>query len=500
MRIQSKTWARAPLLSALGAAAALSATYSASAGASGPFETFGVDARQAAMAGTGAANTDVSAAAFYNPARLSAGTESRTNVSGALQLPNLSFEFARAPTGDALQPHLPETTGGLSIGYGAPFSGKLKGFGGWGLAVYVPEANVMKVRLLDPARPHFIAYDGVNDRLDLAMGFSIRPLPVLSFGLGARASGGMVGPMRLAIDPLAGRISQQELDTVFKHQIGPIAGLEIGTLSFGPVKGNLGATFRGAYGTPVNFDTNIGVDGVEAGVQMIIDGVVNYTPNTAVIGTAWTFAETLTASVDVQWVQWSAAPAPSPKVTMDIQGEDAEILGLDEGLDLPADGVERVLDPGFRDVWIPRVGLELALLEGALHLRAGYALRPSHVPDQTTGSNYADGTTHQLAGGLGYSGRDPWQFFDGVWHVDAAVQSHVMPRRATTKVARNDAVGNYTAGGSVTAALFTLGYTFAEPLVQPAAPQTPRSGPGGAPNASAPERAAKRAEATGTTR
>jgi long-chain fatty acid transport protein len=54
----------------------------------------------------------------------------------------------------------------------------------------------------------------------------------------------------------------------------------------------------------------------------------------------------------------------------------------------------------FKDIWVPRVGVEYDLLS-FLKLRGGYFFRPSAVPDQVHATTVIDLDTHALSVGAG---------------------------------------------------------------------------------------------------
>lgn len=57
--------------------------------------------------------------------------------------------------------------------------------------------------------------------------------------------------------------------------------------------------------------------------------------------------------------------------------------------------------PGFKDIWIPRGGTEVALPFWDLKIRTGYGYIPPITPQQSGSSNYLDNGKHLLSFGLG---------------------------------------------------------------------------------------------------
>ena len=136
--------------------------------------------------------------------------------------------------------------------------------------------------------------------------------------------------------------------------------------------------------------------------------------------------------------------------TYDLVPKDRGVpaLGLENGLDAPAEGQDRVQPPGFQDTLNVHAGAEWRALHDVLALRAGYQFRPSPVPDQTTGTNIIDCTTHAVTAGFGLTFKLPAVFARPVT-IDAAYQAQVLVPRTATKTSPLDPVGDWTASGVV---------------------------------------------------
>jgi long-subunit fatty acid transport protein len=174
----------------------------------------------------------------------------------------------------------------------------------------------------------------------------------------------------------------------------------------------------------------------------------NYSPRSLTSGFALNITGGVTLDVEAQYAFWSEAPPPLLVTTVDLSGEGLEALGIENGLDAPAPGQNRVNPPGFVDTMNWRVGVEWKTLKDMLAVRAGYQLRPTPIPDQTTGTNFADNTAHVVSTGFGLTFRWP-QIFKGPVTVEGAYQAQILQPRRTEKVSPNDPVGSWTSHGAV---------------------------------------------------
>jgi long-subunit fatty acid transport protein len=123
-------------------------------------------------------------------------------------------------------------------------------------------------------------------------------------------------------------------------------------------------------------------------------------------------------------------------------------LGLDGALDAPAANADRLISPGFVDTWNVRAAIETHLIDDTLDIRGGYGLRPTFVPDQTSGTNIVDNTAHTFACGATLHAPVRWAFAQALL-IDVALQAIVLADRTTAKISPTDRVGSWTSGGVV---------------------------------------------------
>jgi len=273
---------------------------------------------------------------------------------------------------------------------------------------------------------------------------------------------GLNGALDYQLDIVAGRFSKKTVTFDIEPRGAPIVGLEVRPLPHL----RLGVAWRGTLATDVTLPVDLAITGI-ADLRIDTSFLVQYLPHEVVFGASyWVEPWDLLLTADVQWSHWSDAPDPSVDSRIDAGGELLEGTGLAEALDTPAVGQSRSVELGLSDVFMPRFALEKKL--GPAWLRAGYGVRPSGSPVQTSGANYLDGTTHTLALGGGVRFRDPWALLVSPITLEAAGSLAVLPARTHTKVDPSDAVGSYTASGTIFVVSVGLRYAYEE-VAAPAA-------------------------------
>lgn len=432
------------------------------------WDLYGMTPRALGMANCQTAVADDSSAVFYNPAALASATASGYGLSFSTSLPSLSVAFERDPATLAAAEPAPAS----AIGFGTHFL--LAGSHAdrrlaLGLAFSLPTRSLLSGQALDPAIPQWYLYNALPERLAFAIGLAARPFDWLSLGAGLQVLAGLDGALDYQLDIVAGRFSKKTVTFDIEPRGAPIVGLEVRPLPHL----RLGVAWRGSIATDVTLPVDLAITGI-ADLRIDTAFLVQYLPHEVVFGASyWLEPWDLLLTADVQWSHWSDAPDPSVDSRIDAGGELLEGTGLAEALDTPAVGQSRSVELGLTDVFMPRFALEKKL--GPAWLRAGYGVRPSGSPVQTSGANYIDGTAHTLALGAGVRVRDPWALLVSPITLEAAGSLAVLPSRTHTKVDPSDAVGSYTASGTIFVVSVGLRYAYEE-VAPPSAP-TPEVGP-----------------------
>ncbi len=427
--------------------------FAGAAFANGNAETYGHDTRSAGKGSAVVADDSGPAAAFVNPAALARLKGAALHTGFQLSLPSTSIELAEAKAdGDPLVPANPPPVAGVQVGFGLPVNLIVDDVLFVGLTAYVPSAALVRARAYDPARPSWYIYDASTEHYELFAGLGVRVTDWFHLGVGARLGAGQSGTTNLVLDPVRGRFTRQDIDTQQASIVSPIFGLLVGPLGPDEVKGRLGFAVREKSSFDVSLPASLTISGVDVGLLLDIATLTNFVPRT------WTGGVTVdvldgqamgaSVSVDVQFAQWTEAPAPFLKVKNTISGEGLERLGLSGALDAPSEGQQRVLSPGFVDTVNIRAGVEGHLFHDLLMLRAGYGYRPTPVPDQTSGTNIVDNTAHIVSAGVGVNVDLPL-VAPKPFQVNASYQAQLLTPRTAEKASGRDPVGNWTSSGVV---------------------------------------------------
>jgi long-chain fatty acid transport protein len=174
-----------------------------------------------------------------------------------------------------------------------------------------------------------------------------------------------------------------------------------------------------------------------------------FSPRQLVLGGSYVWDE-FTFSVDIAWLDWSRFPPPVSAIDLTV-----DLGALDVDVPVP----DKPLPAQFHDIFIPRFGVEWAVLE-LVSLRAGYAFEPSPAPAQTGLTNYIDSAKHQLSFGVGLRLPIFEEVFPKQPVLDFGVSGIFLTQRIYEKSDPADAVGDYPAGGRIFSAAATLAVEF----------------------------------------
>jgi long-subunit fatty acid transport protein len=428
--------------------------------ANGTPETFAPDVRTLGLAHADGADDDGQALAHTNPAALARAATARISAAFALSLPQLEVTLEREPESPALAPATPGPVPGVMLAASTPLS-----LGGMerlaiGVSAYFPTQVLIRARAHDPLRPFFYRYDSATEHYDVSAALALSVVDWLSLGAGARLTAGQTGTIDIATDVVRGRLTRQTMDAFQYAVFAPMAGVLIGPFGVdGVVTGQLGLVWREATEFDMVFPANLAIEGAEVDARLDVVAQTNYAPRTATAAVAFDVIERLRLFVDLTYAFWSLAPPPYLRARADLSGSTLEELGLEDTLDAPGEREDRVVAPGFTDTLVFKVASEARLWSDMLWVRAGYQLRPTPVPDQTSGTNIIDARAHVFATGATVFASLPLIVSQPVGF-DFGYQLQLLDRRAAQKERPNDEVGPWQAGGVVHAVALGLSYRF----------------------------------------
>ncbi|MBA3765240.1 MAG: hypothetical protein H0X05_06995, partial [Actinobacteria bacterium] len=403
-------------------------------------------------------------AAHTNPAQPAMEDAAEIGWAFAVTAPFAVVDQERQPEDEMYRAVLPTPVSGWSLGANIPLSFLWKDHLAVGFSGYFPSTTTIHARTYDPITPYFYLYETQIDHYDISAAISVKLFDWLAGGVGMRVGAGQRGKVHVEVDPLRQRLTGQSVDTEQYPIASPTAGLLVGPI---PVPFVDAVKLRGAFVYkeavffPVVLPATVFVDGIDVEAALDIRTVANYSPRTLTGGLSIDVLDQVQVGVDVQYAFWSEAPPPWVTMHTNLDGESLRQLGLEDSLDVPSPAQDRIpATSGFVNTLSVRVGVEWKLLDDRIALRTGYALRPTMDPDQTTGTNLIDCTTHSV--GLGAAVHVPakWLGLAKPIIFEVGDQLQIFQPRSVKKRDSTDPVGPWRASGAANHLQVGLRYHF----------------------------------------
>ncbi len=415
------------------------------------FDIFGSGARDIALGGAVAASARGVSGLYYNPAVVSLLGDNELSLGMILTAPALDVE--RGSVGDDGRPTVQvDTHVGLHVAYLRTFGGIFRDRLAMAVGLYLPTKRLIRVQGVDPQSPQFYLYQNLQDKLVLQAAVAWQPIDGLSIGAGVQILADVGGRVDLELDILGRAFDRRNLSVALSPTASPVVGVHVA-----PMAGlSLGLTYRGQnaleFGLPVRIE-----EGQALTLDIDVEQVVLWSPHQVALGVAYQLeAPRVLLEVDLTWAGWSAAPDPSPQITVDVGGRLVEAFGLADAIDV---GIEtEPLALGFVDTWTLRAGVEWRASE-TVELRGGYVFRPTPAPRQTGATAYLDNDAHIASLGAGFRVVHPLRDDGQSLDVDLAAQLTILRRRVVDRPA-GDPVGSFTHGGAIWGASMQLSYAF----------------------------------------
>ena len=139
-------------------------------------------------------------------------------------------------------------------------------------------------------------------------------------------------------------------------------------------------------------------------LDLTVNGVLDYSPHQVALGAQIPIIEDLKISFDLVWQHWSVSPNPAMSIDVTTNGGVITPLGLDKVLAIQTNDPP----PGFTDTLTPAASIQYDPPGHMWVIRAGYAYRPTYVPNQVYSTNYLDADAHIV--GLGCT----FRFYDAL--------------------------------------------------------------------------------------
>lgn len=418
-----------------------------------PLDAFGFGARGVSLSGAMTSNAVDFSANYYNPAGLAAENDLRIEVGYIYVQPRLELNDA-----DLDVDRNYGVQGGVVLP-GRVWDRNLS----FSFGVFVPAERISRIRALPQRQPRWVAYDNRPQRLVITTSFAFEIVDDLYVGAGLTYLSDTVGT--LGMEGLADLADAEQtaffsgVNVDLKSVRYPSAGL-----LWTPGNWRFGLGFRDEFFLGLDLTVDVGGDVAallpglppaarDASFVLVTTTTNLFSPRQLALGATYDAGRWM-ATLDLSWLQWSRFPAPASTIdiTLDIEPFDFEVPPSDTPL-----------DPGFRDIVVPRVGGEYRALDGevfGLTLRAGYFLEPTPATQQPDELNYVDTVKHGVSAGFGMRFSDFSDVFPRPILFDFGAQYIRLPRRDYPKSDPSDPVGDFYADGMFLGFASTLSFLF----------------------------------------
>lgn len=411
-------------------------------------EFYGFGARKMGRGGGGVALAEGAESILQNPAALAGQAHPQASIglvgvdSEFLPFPAVWWDTNRDGLVDETDDPLevaPEYDPvlGVMIGVTRPI-GTMFSFGA---GLFLPVDRLLRLQTFEPQLPTYFLYENRAQRYELVLGAGLRPWAGLSVGGGVqvipRAKYHLAATLDLIVsgadsgdtaagDVVGAALDVHDMELDLLPGVAPVVSLHWDAgAAFPALRGlELGGSWRGEAGLPVDVDIDLQVNarGQDLGdldplVLPFTLGVGlgvfdHYTPSQLNLGAAYTYAGSLTLTVDVKRTAWDLATTSIAKVThVTVEGPG---LALDDGAVEDGNPAEITLQP----TWSPRLGVEVLLPgfqlwpafgEWRISARGGVGYEPTPLVSQSVDTALLDGNRTLFALGLGVEHDDPFR-------------------------------------------------------------------------------------------
>lgn len=424
-----------------------------------PVDTFGFGARSTALGGAVVADVEDFSANYYNPAGLVRRDDIRLESGYLFVAP-----FLRINGRDTGVDNVQATTAGLVVP--ARIGTQLFAIG---LGLHLNDQRVSRTRSLPAAQPRWEMYDNRPHRLSLAANLAWAPFSWLRFGGGISFMATSENQLSVEgeiplVAPERGSSLRHTLDTKLINIRYPQVGVQVEPND----EWSFGLVYRGefelglALDAQVNADVTLGATRVPAAFLLSTQSVNTFLPQQVSFGASWRPMRGFRASAEITWADWSAYKTSIGFTDVVL---DLEVPPQFEGLVSNPGNISgsRPIPAGFRDRFVPRVGVEwraLTLSWLTLDVRGGYFYEHTPVPAQTALTNFIDTDRHAFSAGVGVALTDLRPTVDGTLFIDVTAQYSYLTPRDVEKASLLDPTGSYRATGSLVGISMNAGVTF----------------------------------------
>ncbi len=366
----------------LAAAAFALAALAAPAARASDMDQFGFGARPISMGNAFTALATDFTGAYYNPAAPAASKN--LSVGAGFSYGHYALEYTSETGPNDADVEDQDALSAFTIGFSTPLDQEPDSFlsrFALALGLFLPTRAIVGAEIeTAPGTPQYFLYGSRRDKIGITAAVAVRVLPIdpggeqiLCVGGGATILADISGEFTFDLSASAAR--SVAVEQKLSHDAAPNFGI-----FFWPAPWiSLGVAYRGELSLKADFDVQIVVDGTNL-FPLVLEAVTLFQPQQVAAGVAVDPFEWLTVSFDVTWANWEAYEDPFVTIRPVVPQADVP----------------------FRDIWIPRLGVEVEPLHGVA-IRGGYYYQRSPIPSQGGATNLIDLDKHVLSFGAGWT-------------------------------------------------------------------------------------------------
>ena len=370
-------------------------------------ETYGFGSRTAGLAGAVVAQGGDAFAAYYNPAALAHNQDQRLRISWGmlymqprfLPINNVvtenSFNSDREqgnPNYDNVDVTYKPTFGQvLGLSYRLlPDFGNLS----VGLVTFFPLEQLAYMDTGEAYVPEYVLYRARTQRPQFELGVGAELGAGLSVGAGLHIAYSLTSNAPAFINAGENTVSSMRFTGSLKPKAAPYFGVQ-----FIPQTASKSLSFGAVLRLPVAFDNYVALSSgarmmgrlAALPIHFFATAALYYDPMAVELGNSWQITQRLRLFAQMDYQLWSQFKAP------------ALLIQQPENSDAPRISAGAIPTYNYVNIWVPRVGQEIALTDKAT-LRFGYAYRPSIMNEiPLEAGNYLDPPKHMVNVGFSYS-------------------------------------------------------------------------------------------------
>lgn len=444
-------------------------------------ENSGFGSRTAALGGAGASWGSGAYSAYSNPAELSADGFDREPLqfSWALVYLNPTFtpiknvvvenDYVSDQTRSADVDTSYRNTFGQAIGLSYRMSDTSSLQPTVGAIAFLPIEQIAYADTGEVFIPEYVLHRSRTQRPQFGFSGSLKLASNWSLGVGVAIIYSITGNGTIFLNTTPGKPSVMRISASMKPRPLPYAGFFYASDSN---ETTLGIVARAPATSPNEYTVNSSArafgDLAALDFNFKATSALYYDPLSIEVGVSQELTPSTRIVGQIEYQRWSAFEAPSLKIENPSTGNCD-----DEGGGSCTGGItiSPSINPSFafRDLWIPRLGVEHALTD-RVTLRGGYFYRGGILDEaQLAGAgNTLDPPRHALSAGIGWK-FDRFLHLDAPFILDLHAQFQKLMAQTITKSAGNEAgtdgsqkIGapGYEAGGTIIGGGATLSWNF----------------------------------------